>query len=207
MKALSALNTLGDLCSSQQGMFTTAQAMKLGVGRMTISRLANNGQIIQLLRGVYRVSAAPSFREEDVFATWLSLEPETESFNRSRDTADFVACSNTAAWLHEIGELTPEPFAFSHPKRYQTRKGYRITNRKLSEKDVAIVAGIPTTTLKRTFLDLLKDGEDLSLVASALNDAERKEFLENIEAEINQHSESYGFDKGFDLYSYLKELA
>ena len=204
MKALETINVLGDLCASQKGMFTTAQALSLGAERMTISRLLKNGQIVQLLRGVYRFSAAPSFREEDVYAVWLSLDPKTPSFNRANSTEDFVASLNTAAWLLNFGELEPEPIVFSHDKRHQTRRKIRFIKRNFDFSEVEIVAGIPTTSPKRTILDLINAGEDLSLVASVLKDAEFENGLDNIEDEVNKLSQKCGFDKKFNLYEHLR---
>ena len=67
-----------------------------------------------------------------------------------------------------------------------------------------MVAGIPVTTAKRTVLDLLDYGEDLSLVASVLRDAEAAGMKENIEQEVNARAVPCGFSEGFDLYGYLK---
>lgn len=207
MKALETINVLGDLSASQMGLFTTAQAESLGAERMTLSRLLKNGQITQILRGVYRFSTAPSFREEEVYAMWLSLDPKTPSFDRGKATVNFVASLNTAAWLLNLGELEPEPMVFSHEKRRQTRRNIRFIKRKIDVADVEMVAGIPTTNPKMTILDLIKTGEDLSLVASVLTSSEAKFQLEGIESEINALAQKCGFGKKFNLYEHLKELA
>ena len=77
MKALDALNILNDLSASQQGVFTVAQARNLGIERLTLFRLEAHNQIERITHGVYRSCAAPSFREEDVWAAWLTLYPAT----------------------------------------------------------------------------------------------------------------------------------
>lgn len=67
-----------------------------------------------------------------------------------------------------------------------------------------MVAGMPTTTPRRTILDLLDHGEDLSLVASVLRDAELADFAMDLGDEVNSRAAKCGFGKGFDLYAYLK---
>lgn len=185
-------------------MCTTAQAQALGVDRMAISRLAKHGQLEQIARGVYRAAAAPSLREEDVYAEWISLDPLTPAYERPVDGSGFTASLNTAAWLQGFGELKPTPAVFSFPERRQTRGHTRFLKRDLPAADIVIVAGIPATTPRRTVLDLIDYGEDLSLVASVLADAEAICPLDCIDEEVNERAVRCGFPKGFDLYGYLK---
>jgi predicted transcriptional regulator of viral defense system len=206
MKTLNALNILNDLCASQRGLFTSAQAQALGVDRMAISRLAQHGQVECLMRGVYRASAAPRTREEDIYAAWLSLEPKIPAYERIANKEGFVASLNTAAWLMELGELKASPVTFSCSNRRQSRsKNIKFIRRILLTPEITVVAGIPTTTPERTVLDLLDYGEDLSLVASVLADAQSAGHCENLEAEINARAAKCGFSKQFNLYEYLRK--
>ena len=172
MKALDALNILNDLSASQRGVFTAAQARSVGVDRLALSRLESNGQIERLFHGTYRSCAAPSFREEDVWAAWLALYPSTPAWERPRDGSQGAASHGTAAWLMGLGELDPSPITFTTPERKQTRRdGLRLVKGAVSSNEVTTVAGIPVTRPARTVLDLLDDGEDLSLVSNVLTDA------------------------------------
>lgn len=207
MKALEALTILGDFCASQRGMFTSAQAQSAGVGRMTLSRLADGGQIEQVLRGVYRAAAAPVVREEDVYAAWLATDPAVPAWERPVDGTGCTASLNTAAWLHGLGELKPEPLTFSCPKRRQTRNpNLRFLRRNLEAVDVSVVGGIPVTTPARTVLDLIDYGEDLSLVASVMADAEVDGRCSGLRDEVDRRAVRRGFADGFPLYSYLKGI-
>lgn len=206
MKALEALNLIKDYCASQKGLFTTAQAQSAGVGRMTLSRLAQHGQIERIAHGVYKAATAPSPREENVYAAWLALDPTVPAWERPTDGTGFTASLNTAAWLHDLGELKADPLTFSSPTRQQTRnKRLHLLKRQLQPKDVTLVAGIPTTTLVRTVLDLIDYDEDLSLVASVLVDAERKDSTLAIKDDINARAVRRGFKKNFSVYDYLKK--
>ena len=170
MKALDALNITDGIAVSQRGLVTSAQAHAAGVGRMELSRLAANGHLERVSRGVYRASGAPSIREEAVWAAWLSLEPRTPA--HARDPLSCAVSHNTAAWLMGLGELGPEPLTFTSATRRQVqREGLRVVRGRLCADDVRTVAGLPCTTASRTVRDLVSDGEDLSLVASVLSDA------------------------------------
>jgi predicted transcriptional regulator of viral defense system len=205
MKALDALNIINDLASSQKGLFTAAQATALGVDRMSLSRLAAHGQIEPVARGVFKAAAAPSIRGEDVYAAWLATDPTSPAYLRPPSGNVCVASLGTAAWLHGLGELKPEPITFSYPDRKQTRNlSVHFLRRSLPADDVCIAEGIPTTTPRRTILDLLDYGEDLSLVAAALRDVGLSCPAAKIRDEVNSRAGKCGFDKGFDLYAYLR---
>lgn len=172
MKALDALNILNDLSASQHGLFTSAQARTAGVDRLALSRLESNGQIERVMHGVYRACAAPPFREEDVWAAWLALNPSVPAWERVRDGSEGSASHGTAAWLFGIGELNPAPITFTTPTRKQTRRdGLRLVKGTVGKDDVVTIAGVPVTKPARIVLDLLDGGEDLSLVANVLRDA------------------------------------
>ena len=208
MKALDAILTLNNLAASQRGLFTSAQARSFGVTKVDLARLADRGQIVRLRHGVYRAGGAPSTREEDVLAAWISLEPSTPSYLRDVGPDGFTASLNTAAWLHGFGELNATPMVFSHPGRRQTRKfALQFIKRELAKCDIVIVAGIPATSPTRTIIDLVRYGEDLSLTASVLNDALVEGGIpdeELLSREIDGLAVKRGFEPGYPLYNYLR---
>lgn len=209
MKSLDVLNILNDLSASQQGVFTAAQARGLGVERLALSRLEAHGQIERITHGVYRSCAAPSFREEDAWAAWLALYPETPAWERRRDGSQGAASHGTAAWLLGLGEFNPTPMTFTLPVRKQTRRdGIRLVKSSIRPEEVTMVKGIPTTTPTRTILDLLRDGEDFSLVANVFNDARKtyREIEERAFADkVNELGGRYGLKKNCSLYERLGE--
>ena len=181
MKALDALNITDSLAASQKGLLTSAQAQTMGIGRMELSRLATNGHLERIMRGVYRASGAPPVREETVWAAWLSMEPATIAYDRT--PLDCVVSYNTAAWLMELGELNPEPITFTCSSRRQVAsRNIRAVKAALTSAEISTVSGLPCTTASRTVLDLISAGEDLSLVASIVRDALAKGIIPNKDA-------------------------
>lgn len=172
MKTLDAIKQLNDISAYQKGLFTTGQAEKAGVARHTLSRLEKNENIERLAKGVYRMGGAPSSREEDVLATWLSLASANALDSGTDGEDSIVAMGATAAWLQELGEIGPTPYEFCSALRKQTqRQGLVLRKKALPAEDVTVVNGIPATTPARTILDLIDNKEDLSLVGSVLRDA------------------------------------
>ena len=210
MKALEAISTINDLSASQRGLFTSAQAQALGVGRVALSRLEEYGHIERLAHGVYRTAGSPPLREEDVLAAWMGLDPKTPMYERQKGASDFVASLNTAAWLLGIGELNPVPMVFSYPRRHQTRKeGLVFLKREIEPSDITVVCGMPATTADRTIVDLIAYGEDLSLVAGVLHDALDAGLIsdeDSISEQIGKYSKKRGLKAGSQLYQYLKGL-
>ncbi len=203
MKTIEAIRKLNDIAFSQRGLFTTAQAQRAGVERYTISRLEKSGNVERLAKGVYRMGGAPSPREEDVLAAWLSIDPGRTPGDLSGEGTP-IAMGATAAWLHGLGEVGPVPYEFCTDDRRQTQRPHlKLRKRRLPPEDVTVVAGIPATTPARTVIDLIDGGEDLSLVASVLGDALRRGLIVNEDAaraEIDKRGAMAGMPKGASLY-------
>ena len=207
MKTIDAIRALNDIASSQKCMFTTAQAQGAGVERYAISRLEKLGNIERLAKGVYRMGGAPSQREEDVFATWLSLNPGRRPGSPPAER-DPIAMGATAAWLHGIGEVGPTPYEFCADERRQTqRPDLVLRKRKTDAADVTVVSGIPTTTPSRTVIDLIDYGEDLSLIANVLNDALARGLVTDearLKKEIDSRAAKVGLSKDSNLYELMR---
>lgn len=211
MKSIEAIKKLNDLSAYQRGMFTSAQARRMGVERYVLARLEKGGCIERVARGVYRMGGAPSVREEDVYAVWLSLIPDREPGAPRPLERTPVATGATSAWLQELGDVGPAPLEFCCAKRKQTqREGIAVRKRALSEDDIVYAAGMPTTSAARTVLDLIDSGEDLSLVAGVLQDALARNLVvdpEGLAREVDRRSRKAGVQRGTGLYTILAEGA
>ena len=180
MKARDALRELAEMSASQWGMVTSAQAATRGVTRLDLSRLTESGDLVRLAHGVYKDAGAPSGAHLDVRAAWLSSDPARLASDRLGDGHRGVVVSGqTAAWLHDIGDLRSNRTELTTPVRRQTQRAdLHYRRRDLPEEDVTIHDGLPVTTPERTIADLVEDRTDLSIVADALRDASRKSELD-----------------------------
>ncbi|MGG7507655.1 type IV toxin-antitoxin system AbiEi family antitoxin domain-containing protein [Plantibacter sp. YIM 135249] len=200
MNGRQALRELAQISASQWGMVTSAQAVARGVTRLDLSRLTDAGDLERIAQGVYKHSAAPSGSHLDVRAAWLSSEPSRLASERLNDRhRGIVVSGQTAAWLHDIGDLRSNRTELTTPTRRQTqRPDVHYRQRELSEKDVTIHDGIPVTTPERTITDLIEDRTDLSIVANALRDATRKFELDlsQLESDLGPLAARNGHRKG-----------
>ena len=180
MKARVALRELAEMSASQWGMVTSAQAAARGVTRLDLSRLTESGDLVRIAHGVYKDAGAPSGAHLDVRAAWLSSDPARLASDRLDDGHRGVVVSGqTAAWLHDIGDLRSNRTELTAPIRRQTQRAdIHYRRRALSEHDATIRDGLPVTTPERTIADLVEDRTDLSIVADALRDASRRTELD-----------------------------
>jgi len=173
MKAIQALRVLTDLTASQWGLVTTAQAARIGVGRLEMSRLTQMGHLERLDHGVYRAAAVPGDLHEGVKAAWLSINPgQTAEERLTRYPYDAVVSGATASWLLGIGDLVPEPYEFTTPTRRQTQRSELVyRTKRLQRASVTIRSGLPVTTVEQTIADLVKAHQDRSLIADVMSEA------------------------------------
>jgi predicted transcriptional regulator of viral defense system len=175
MKAMTVLRVLADLTGSQWGMVTTAQAARIGVGRLELSRLAADGHLERLGHGVYRAATVPIDRYEGVKSLWLSINPGYTADERLfRRPYDAVVSGPAAAWMLGVGDLVPEPYEFTTPTRRHTQRTELVyRTRALSRENVTIREGLPVTTFEQTVADLVESHIDLSLIADVIADVAR----------------------------------
>ncbi|MCL2490835.1 MAG: type IV toxin-antitoxin system AbiEi family antitoxin domain-containing protein [Propionibacteriaceae bacterium] len=210
MKTVEALKTLSGTTVAQWGMVTTAQAARVGVTRLQLSRLTEQGHLERIGHGLYRDTGTPLDRFDSVKAAWLSINPSLTAQERlALMPADAVASGATAAYLLGLGDLVPEPYEFTVRRRRQTQRPELVFRvRQLLSNSVTLREGIPVTTPEQTVADLVGEGMDKSLVADVLADIETIDFDGLVEllsplAERNGHKA----DNGQALYDELERLA
>lgn len=162
---------IGRIARDQGGLITTTQAERVGVTRMTLSRMAAAGAVTRLLRGVYRLAGVPESEHEHVLATTLALG--SHSFS-PHEVPPVVAAGQTAATIHRLGDFLPlqmelisrTPMTTAHP-------GVHLRTSPLTRSDITFIDAIPVLTVEATIVDIIETSGDLSLAADALADARR----------------------------------
>ena len=162
--------------SESEGVFTTAQAARLGITRDALHDAAESGRLERVMRGAYRLVGSGSAHTDELAAIWKLTDPARFTWERMRpDAWDGVAIGGiTAASLQGIGDFFTSPYRIYSSKRINSRlKEATFSVRKINPQDVAWVRGLPLTRPERTLVDLCLDNEDPSLIADAYRDAER----------------------------------
>lgn len=166
MKTSKNINQLIELALSQWSLFTSAQALALGVSRTQLSRMAGDGRIEQMARGTWHVNASGNQPDLGAKAAWLSLFPEETAWERLRKRPyDAVATGRTAAVLHGDTEFHPDPFVFAvGPRKRTVREDVRLCAWTIAECDIELADGLPIASIERTTSDLIRMHDDPSIV-------------------------------------------
>lgn len=162
--------------SESEGVFTTAQAERMGIPRDSLHDAVQSGRIERIMRGAYRMVGSGSSFADELAAIWKLTAPAKFTNERLRASEwDGIAIGgSTASALLEIGDLHLSPYRLYAPKRINTRNPLaRFARREVARDEVTFMRGLPVTRPERTVFDLVVDDEDLSLVADVLGDAWR----------------------------------
>lgn len=161
MRIVEATEIVLDLASQQWGLVTTAQAQVAGVSAVMLSRLVDKAVISRVRFGVYAAEALPWTPATEIRAQWLALKPPTLAADRLADPAVGVVSHESAAELHQIGDLNSHGVHFTVPARRQTRQpGVVFHLAALAPQDWVVLDGLPVTTPLRTVADLARDGHE-----------------------------------------------
>ena len=152
------IHALQDIAASQWGMFTAAQAARIGIGRVRLHRMLKDGRIERLRTGVYMFASVPLSRVVPIAAAWLATVPAEYAFERlAAVPCDVVLAGSTAAYLHDAGNLYAEPYTFIvSTRRQSSQEDMRYLRWGIEPCDIGRIEGIPVTKAERTIADLVR---------------------------------------------------
>lgn len=171
------ITAIEDLAASEGGVFTTAQAARLGIPRDSLAYAARAGRIERIEHGAYRLSATEDDGLDGLRAVWKLTAPDRFSNERAnmQDWDGVAVCGPTAAFVLEIGDFYARPYHIAAPKRINSRrKDVRFVKAYVARKDIVLRAGLPVMCVEATISSLVNLQEDPSLVADAFVDAVRR---------------------------------
>lgn len=161
-----------DELSASEGVFTTAQALRLGIARNALSHACKAGRLERVAHGAYRLAGTPSSNTDELAAIWKLTSPSAFSWERRAEWDGVAVGGATAACLLEIGDFHLSPYRIFAPRRINSRIAEaNFGVRAIDEGDITWVNGLPVTRADRTLADLCLDCEDPSLVEDALREA------------------------------------
>lgn len=163
-----------DALSATEGVFTTAQAARLGVPRNVLAKACDAGKLTRVAHGAYRSAASPSSPFDTAAAAWKLTDADKMSHERMQASNwdGITVAGATAASLQGLGDFYLSPFRLLAPRRINTRsEDVRFGIRQVDREDVSFEFGMPVTRPERTLVDLVLDHEDPSLIHDAYQDA------------------------------------
>lgn len=211
------------IAETQDGLVTTGQAVRAGVPRLSLARLAEAGDVQRLAHGVYRVRGADADQYTELRAAWLAADPTRTAAERAADLGHPIVVSHrSAAAVHRIGNMYADRHEMTAPVRKQTRRSDVVVHRAdVPRPDIVIARGMMVTTIERTLADLARTEPELGDVADALADAYRRSAVDlaalapMLDAAARRHGAHDGAHllqqmlelKGLDARTALEELA
>jgi predicted transcriptional regulator of viral defense system len=160
------------MAQSQQGFFTTKQAIQAGFAEKTHSYHVNVGNWIREHRGIYRLADFPTAERPDLMLWYLWSQ------NR-KEIPEGTYSHDTALSLHELSDVMPSKLHMTVPMHF--RRNSRIPEililhrDDLSESDIEQMQGVRVTRPLHTVLDLLQTGHvDRNLIRQAIDEAMRR---------------------------------
>ena len=163
---------LRELAQSQQGFFTTKQAIRAGFAEKVHAYHVNAGNWIREHRGIYRLSEFPTMERPDLMLWYLWSQ------NR-QEIPQGVYSHNTALSLHELSDLMPSKLYMTVPKEFRRNSAIPeilvLYRAHLDASDVQEIHGVRVTRPLRTIADLLWSGNvDRSQLKLAVNQSIRR---------------------------------
>lgn len=165
-----------DLAADQFGYVSTSQAAARDVSNNALRMMATRGVLERVSRGVYRLPTFPA----SPFAEYMeaSLWPAGVAG---------VISHESALAIRDLSDVNPAKVHITLPRGFRVRrevpKHLAIHNAGLSEDEIDLVEGIPTTTVRRTIEDCHRANLGPTLLRQAINEAVREGHLESAEAE------------------------
>ena len=155
---------LYDVAASQEGLFTTRQAMAAGYSPPLLSHHQKAGRITRIRRGVYRLVHFPPGEHEELVAAWLWT-----------DTAG-VLSHQTALSLHGLSDILPAqvhitlPVTWEH-RRFRVPRGLVLHHAAVPPQEHTWVGAVPVTAVARTLDDCALAGLPPDLLRQAARQA------------------------------------
>jgi predicted transcriptional regulator of viral defense system len=191
-----AAHQLYEIAQSQQGFFTTKQAIRAGFSEKTHSYHVNARNWIREHRGIYRFADFPTPERPDLMLWYLWSQDRQEQ-------PEGTYSHDTALSLHELSDIMPSKLHMTVPREF--RRNSRIPEilvlhrAQLDPSEVQEVHGVRVTRVLRTIMDLLRSGHvDRSQLKLAVEEAIRRGLIARGEIDRMPH------DK---LQRSLRELA
>jgi predicted transcriptional regulator of viral defense system len=151
-----AFRKLYEVADSQQGFFTTKQALAAGYAENTHPYHVQAGNWVREYRGIYRLAQFPQQERSDLvlWSLW--------SRNRHGDVQGAYS-HQTALGLYDLSDLMPAKLHMTVPRVFRRSSNIPrvlvLHYADIPKSDTESVQGVQSTRPLRTLVDLLKEGD------------------------------------------------
>ncbi|MDO4253537.1 MAG: hypothetical protein Q4C81_00065 [Kocuria sp.] len=191
-----------EFASTQWGLVTTGQAQMLGVSRVVMNRLAADDVVQRVRYGVYALPSAGAEPLQDLHAAWLATDRQRGAEERVMAGVDVVVSHLSAAAVHGLGDVIPLHHEFtSEVRRQSAQDDVRFHRLTVPDKDIAVVDGLPVTSVVRTLSDVASSAVDFDHLAEMVRDGLSRPGVEydNAADALNRSAGRFGRADGASL--------
>jgi Transcriptional regulator, AbiEi antitoxin len=171
---------LWETAESQQGFFTTKQAIRAGYAETTHAYHVRSGNWVREHRGIYRLAKFPPAPRPDLMLWHLWSQDRQE-------VPAGVYSHDTALSLYELSDVSPSKLHMTVPNHFRRHRPLppilKLYRAELPDSDVQEIHGVRVTRPFRTMLDLIESGHvDPSQIKRAVRDAVRRGLIPRAQA-------------------------
>ena len=174
------------IAASQEGQFTTDQAVAVGYSSPLLTHHLKAGKIVRIRHGIYRLVHFPPGDQEELVTAWLW----TDSVG--------VFSHQTALLLHGLSDILPAQIHVTLPsdwrkRRFRLPQGMSLHYADLRDSDRVWCGAVPITSPGRTLCDCAIVGLSPDLLRQATRQAIGRGLVQNKElTQVRKSLEPFG---------------
>jgi len=175
---------LFETASLQQGYFTAKQAIRAGFSYRMHTHYKQNGEWLEIDRGIFRLVQFPNSPDED-YVRW-SL------WSRDRnDQPQAVISHESALSIHALSDIMPSKIYFTVPPGFRKKapKGCVIHRGRISDDEKEQREGFYITNPLRTIIDSAESNFSIDYLEQAIREACDKGMIQIIDIASAEMSE------------------
>lgn len=162
---------LFEFAVGQEGHFTTKQAAEAGYSPQLLRKYLQNGRVIRVRRGVYRMVHFPAGEHEDLATLWLWSEQQG------------VFSHETALMLHTLSDALPRKVHLTLPtawakRRLRVPQGVILHHGDIPKRERVEVGAVPVTNVLRTLLDCVSAHVTPEFIEAAVRQSRARRLID-----------------------------
>ena len=110
--------------AESEGVFTTAQAGRLGIPRDALHDACASGLLERVAHGAYRLMGSGSTEADELVALWKLTSPKLFAHERLAKWDGVCIGGSSAAYLNGMGDLHLSPYRIYSGKRINSRSPF-----------------------------------------------------------------------------------
>ena len=177
-------SSLIELSINQGGYFTAHQALKLGYSYRAQSYYLETGYWVKEDRALYRVNFLPYQKDDELIKAYFWTRDKN-------DIPQAVISHESAAMVHNIGEIIPNEIHLTVPKSFRKKppNKYNLYKSNIAKNEIENKDFFKVTTPIRTITDLVHK-IDQEQLAKIIEDSYHKGLINQHNIELANVSDS-----------------